>query len=722
MTDQNLLITVTARSPQLRALIQRFNEGRISAEKFAASLRAMEKRAMAGSKGLAEIKAVQAQARASIKASTQAILDQSSAMKKAATAAKDYRFEIKRTADAAVAVSGPEPPIIDTGSSGGGVASYQRRNELLASLTRLYKRGQASDEWLNSMGLAYDKTTKSVRSLADAERNARQATDDMDESAGRMTNRMIGGFRAALLLRSGMRELISASQLVMTNTSGVQQIMNKMMETATDSAWIFMGLKPIIEGLGTKMEDGRGAISRWGTALATSATSLTLVATAGLGLLSFLGNLKAAWDKQIATIEKAIDKLEQFRREMTAATPSEAIRAHIALAQNQKTLIQQHIDSLKNDIKGAFKIGDLPGEIVRAWDTHKIKDLQFSLKQVDGTIADLQKRLNPRDSQLFAFEKSGALPGGLTRDKLKDWRSQLTQLRDSQIIGSSEYKITTERLKAIDNALDTTTAKVKKLKAASRSTHARGREGRPLDAYAYIDWYQSVLPKEYRAAYGSSAHSHAQMLNEIERYAERMTGTQRRREQYQARIHDAYLMNNPDSLGMALSNWSSRFQSGASPLQQTVDNVGNSVLRVTNAWSSAMAGMTTRTMKARDAWRMVRTAAVGALTSIIAKLMQMVMVQAMTGFFGGFGGALGSVFGGGGLVSPGSSWGNTAIPGTGAAMKSNVTHVNQVSSAAAMGHPIVLHFSNEVHATDQHLYMITRRGQQRFNKRTMGPQ
>lgn len=236
-------ITILTEDSKLKSLIQQFNEGSIAASKLAAALRQLAGSTKANTEINAQVKAVQQQVAAITRTNSKAVLNQAQAYNQATAAAKKFQVTIVRTAEESAAATGglsAASPLGPGGEMMPGWVPPARYQAWADNFRKTHVFDEVTGSW-RQMTQAEIANAKATDRAAQAQRRAQIAI-------GRTGNRMMGGFRTALLLRSSMRELISASQLFTSNTAAMQSEMNKFTMAASDAAWITMGLSSLIGG------------------------------------------------------------------------------------------------------------------------------------------------------------------------------------------------------------------------------------------------------------------------------------------------------------------------------------------------------------------------------------------------------------------------------------------------------------------------------------------
>lgn len=364
--------------------------------------------------------------------------------------------------------------------------STAKNFELLSSF--MQKFNMTATEAATSLQHYYGTTTAG----GDVFRQFKDQLHGTGEQIGRTTNRMIGGFRAALLLRSGFREALNILPIFTDGSSEAAAMLNKLSMTASDSAWIFMGLRPMIQNLGGDI----GAL----------ATPITGAVVAGGAFLAFLGDTASTLgkdndelDKMEVKFQNMIDALNgiptnkfadmdiQIRKMKDDATSwASTLLSAFQLMINPYAITTQSITEAKigaaTSKEGILKahqklITDQVGSLLGGGSLNKSQNIS-DLKEIQSEFTKAYDAImNPSASQIANFERVkkmlgdwiDRLQGGEKGAKEAEKAQKAKQSKDSVIKIPSEAQI-----KAAFREVDTENARSSRKAASEWEKALRG--------------------------------------------------------------------------------------------------------------------------------------------------------------------------------------------------------------------------------------------------------
>ncbi len=417
--DGQIVFSIVVQSADLQALIERLKAGSIAALEFTSAVRAMANAAPAGSQAQVEALAVLSQYNTILRANTQSLLDQAAATHKAAGAAQDFQVIIQRTAEENAAAAETTVPMVDVGSLGTPIAMGESASSRYESWAQDFLSSHIQDEvtgnW-RAMSEAEMVALGGLDQIATEGPATQGAIEEVGNATGRTTNRFLHGFTVALLFRSGLREILAGSQLFMDDTQSMTAMINKLTMAASDSAWVFMGLKPIMTGFVSSSEMAATAAGALGISLNALGGWLTLIPTAALALFAFFGDMKAETQKTQAATDKLTASLKKLAAELNAGSFSDTnvtkfdenyvkfLKSKLADIEKQRDALYEksaraHAGALATEIGGLGPgLGAMtPSKGLTDAESAQLAALQAQAEAVQATITTVQNELKTPD-------------------------------------------------------------------------------------------------------------------------------------------------------------------------------------------------------------------------------------------------------------------------------------------------------------------------------------
>ncbi len=447
--------------------------------------------------------------------------------------------------------------------------STAKNFELLSSF--MQKFNMTATEAATSLQHYYGTTTAG----GDVFRQFKDQLHGTGEQIGRTTNRMIGGFRAALLLRSGFREALNILPIFTDGSSEAAAMLNKLSMTASDSAWIFMGLRPMIQNLGGDI----GAL----------ATPITGAVVAGGAFLAFLGDTASTLGKDNDELDKMDVKLQNMIDALNGIPTNKFADMDIQIRK-----MKDDATSWASTLLSAFQLMINPYAIT----TQSITEAKIgAATSKEGILKAHQKLITDQVGSLLG---GGSLNKSQNISDLKEIQSEFTKAYDAIMNPSASQIANFERVKKmLGDWIDRLQGGEKGAKEAEKAQKAedklwswRAEKAAEIHKQA-IDYYESEQ-KAHAKMVAQDEKDSLEYINNIraerEKETEKYLRDQGRVAQRSPRDQRAQIMQSgtyaermnlwaQDNAGQG--NWTQSFASF------TGNELSSSIDRVSNALASA---------------------------------------------------------------------------------------------------------------------------------------